>query len=106
MQWEYFKNNICKDRPVAAAVINGKRILYVYENRDSYYTQPCSQYLKSAYITYHNARKMNTEEEENQKESIDVLYASLVHACEYFAGNYYEQKSEIMTELGFHWIKN
>lgn len=101
MKREYFKDNICTDRPVAVASINGRRVFYVYGNRDSYYTQPCSQYLKSAYITYNNARKMNTDVEENQKESIDVLYAALVHACEYFEENYYEQKCKIITELGF-----
>lgn len=101
MKWDYFKDNICTDKPVAYASINGRRILYVYENRNCYYTQPCLQYLKSAYITYSDARKMNTSEEENQKESIDVLYASLVHACEYFENNYYEQKTKILTELEF-----
>lgn len=101
MKWEYFKDNICTDRPVAYASINGRRILYVYGSRNCYYTQPCSQYLKSIHITYSDARKMNTNEEENQKESIDVLYASLVHICEYFEKNYYEWKTTILIELEF-----
>ena len=54
MEWEYFKDNICTDRPVAYTSINGRRI-----------------------------------------------FASLVHACEYFEENYYEQKSKIVTKLEF-----
>ncbi len=101
MEWEYFKDNIVRDGvPVAIAKINGKRVFSVYEGRTYYYTQPYSRHLTSAHITYHDARKMNSDEEENQEKARDVLYSALIHACEYFEENYHEQKSKIMTEFG------
>lgn len=100
MEWKYYKENICTGRPVASASLNGKRILYVYAERDSYYTQPYLTYLKSAYITFFDARKMNTHQEENMERASDVLLASLVHACQYFEEDFNNQKIKIMNEFG------
>lgn len=102
MEWKYFKDNITRDdMPVAVAKIKGRRILSVYAGKRYYYTQPYLRHLKSVFITYYDTREMNSDEEENQENAIDVLYSALIHACEYFEENYYEQKAKIMTEFGF-----
>lgn len=99
MRWEYYKDNICTDFPVAAGFNDsGVQICEVKESRNAYFTSPCNVYLESAYLTYTDARKMNSDEEERQ-ETVDVLFSSMKHACEYFESDFKKQKEKIIREL-------
>lgn len=97
--WTYLKENISTDNPVAYFINRkGNRVFYVVEIRDGYITTDVMDGIKSRFISYSEAMKMNSDAE-NAKSDRDVLFSALIHACEKFEENYYEQANHLLEQF-------
>lgn len=98
--WNYLDKNTT-DGDTVAYFVNKKGLtaFYVTAVRDGYVTTHLIDGIKSHFISYSDARKMNSKEEEAQKDSGDILFSALLHACEKFEENYYEQVNHLLVQF-------
>ncbi len=101
--WEYFEKNICSDNIVAQFTNKqGFPILYVYESRTHYITEPCAHYgydfIKPIAISYSSTH--DEEAEKKLSSDHDVLVNRLKVACKLIEENYNEQISHIRSMIG------
>lgn len=98
--WNYINKNTAEGDNVAYFVNRkGRTVFYITATREGYVTTNVINGIKSHFISYSDARKMNSKVEEEQKDSKDVLFAALVHACEMFEENYKEQVKQLLEQF-------
>lgn len=98
--WNYMSKNATEGENVAYFVNRkGRTVFYVTAVREGYVTTNVINGIKSHFISYSDARKLNSEVEEKQKDSKDILFTALVHACEMFEENYNEQVKQLLEQF-------
>lgn len=98
--WTYIRENMNTDNPVAYYVNkNGYRVFYVICTREGYITTNVIDGIKPYFISYSDARKLNTAAEEAQEDAGNVLFSALIHTCEKFEEDYNEQKRTLLEQL-------
>lgn len=98
--WTYIKENMNNDNPVAYYVNkNGHTVFYVICVREGYITTNVINGIQPHFISYLDARKLNTAAEEAQEDAGDVLFSALIHACEKFEEDYNEQVKKLLEQL-------
>ena len=98
--WKYINRNATEGENVAYFVNKkGRTVFYVTAVREGYITTNVINGIKSNFISYSDARRMNSNEEEAQKDVGDVLFSALVHACGKFEENYNEQVKRLLEQF-------
>lgn len=85
---------------MAVARFRGKVAMHIFEQRAGYYAVLENEFMKPINVPYYKARKLNTQEEEDQGDATDILFSALRHACEIFEEEYFNQVSNILEALG------
>lgn len=98
--WTYIKKNMHTHNPVARFVNQkGYTVFYVECTREGYITTNVISGIKPHFISYSDARELNTAAEEAQKDAGDVLFSALIHACEKFEEDYNEQVKTLLEQF-------
>lgn len=98
IKWEYFKENIMSERPVAILKNEyGFKLLEVYEARDGHYTISNYDFIKSFSISY-------SDESDNIQKAVtdttdDILFKRLQYGCAKIEENYDNQRYNILSVL-------
>lgn len=98
--WNYLDKNTTEGDTVAYFVNKkGRTAFYVTAGKDGYITTHLIDGINSHFISYSDAKKMNSKEEASQKDSGDILFSALLHACDKFEENYYEQVNHLLEQF-------
>lgn len=104
VEWEYFPDNICTDRPVAVLKKKGtmRTILYVYESRTHHVpsTRNGWHFLQLTPISYHEESRIVREHHDEESLSTDeVLTLRLKAGCKLIEEEFLHQADEIIDKL-------
>jgi hypothetical protein len=77
---------------------SGKLVYRVTSERDGYHAISEIRAIKSQFMSYKDALKLNTPEE-SEKEASEVMHSALIHACENFQSLYEKDRNEVLSQL-------
>ena len=98
--WTYIRENMNTSNPVAYYINRKERtVFYVECTREGYITTNVISGIEPHFISYSDARKLNTAAEEAQKDAGEVLFSALIHACEKFEEDYKEQVKTLLEQF-------
>lgn len=98
--WTYIRENMNTSNPVAYYINRKERtVFYVECTREGYITTNVISGIEPHFISYSDARKLNTAAEEAQKDAGDVLFSALIHACEKIEEDYNEQVKTLLEQF-------
>lgn len=98
--WAYYNKNIGTDNSVVAEFQNAKgiRVFNVYEQEGCYAAISNVPWIKNVHVTFSEARRMNTPEEEAM-DAHNTLLCRLKHACEIIEAYYNDQVDIIKKSI-------
>ena len=99
--WKYFEDNICREDVPVAKFKNdkGTTIFYVFETENQFVAIPQVSWINKICLSFTEARKMNTPEEEAMEDAHDTLVCAMKHACEYIEKQYNKQVEIIRQSI-------